>query len=121
VTDTPSSELSELLESARQAIEVRPLDITRVRSALEELLSFLASASGRTHANCVATDAFFSEQDEWSGSGDELPYAYAEIVWDIEGQLHDTVRTPSVALEFDSTPEQLLDRLRAIPDDSRGT
>jgi len=106
--------LMALLCAARAAIESDRPDPVAVFATLESLLEFLSSSEGRTDENCSATSIFFLGQDEWARSADELPSEYAAIVWDIEGQLQDTVSDPDTALEFESTPEQLLARLRSV-------
>lgn len=121
MTESVSPELPGLLRAARRSIEATPLDMAAVHESLRELLSYLASPAGRTHANVLETDVFFSLQDDWSRCGDDLPEPYAAIVWDIGGQLHDTIRTPEVAANFESTPEQLLARLDTIEATERET
>lgn len=106
--------LTGLLRAARAAIEADRPDLSAVQVALESLLAFLASPEGRTDENCAAVGGFFLAQDEWAHSADDLPAEYAAIIWDIEGQLQDTVSDPDTAHEFESTPEQLLARLRAL-------
>ena len=59
-----------------------------------------------------AADAFFMGPDaECDYSG--LPEPFSSILDDMAMQLHDTVSSPAVALNFSSTPEQLLERLHA--------
>ncbi len=38
--------------------------------------------------------------------------ALADVLGDVGGALHDTVKVPEIAENFDSTPEQLLARVR---------
>ncbi len=45
---------------------------------------------------------------------DQLPDDYHDIVADMCGALHDTESAPHVAENFDSMPEQLLARARAL-------
>jgi len=110
-----SPELAQLLlavynELARRSSELHPLS-----AALERLLTFLASPAGRTNANCWAADLFFCLDEGWGDvSWEHVPDELGEILGDIAGALHDTVRSPAIAANFDSTPEQLLARLRAL-------
>ena len=93
----------------------RPIaDLRALRVALEALLSFLASAGGRTHANCVAADAFFMHNHRWERDWEHLPESYQELLGDLGGALHDTVSAPEIAENFDSTPEQLLAQVRRL-------
>lgn len=105
-----SRELRPLLHDAFFAIAASPLVIDDVKRALEALFAFLSSSEGRNDANCSVTDAFFCE--EWPR--DHLPGALRAIVEDAGGALHDTVYAPLVAKNFESTPEQLLERVRAL-------
>jgi hypothetical protein len=43
-----------------------------------------------------------------------LPEGYQDLLGDIGGGLHDTVSAPDVAENFESTPEQLLERLERL-------
>jgi len=112
---TVSTALSELGPAVCDAIDRRPGSVTAVKTALDALLTFLASPEGRTSANCEAVDSFFSMSEEygWNGVWDHLPDQIQDILADIAGALHDTIATPGVAENFESTPEQLLARLRA--------
>ena len=84
-------------------------DAPPLRAALDELLSFLASPSGRTDANCCAVDRFFAKYEgQWTG----LPPALASVLDDLTGTLHDAIYAPQIAATFESLPEQLLNRLR---------
>ena len=73
------------------------------------LLEFLASPQGRTDANCRAVDSFFTFDECWL----DLPDALHDIFGDMAGALHDTISAPHIAHNFDSTPEQLLARVRS--------
>jgi hypothetical protein len=103
-----SRELRPLLRDVHAAFA----DRTALVAALERLLSFLTSESGRTDPNCAVTDAFiFATEEEWSAAaGEEL----RPILEDMGGTLHDTIYAPNIARNFDSTPEQLLERLRKL-------
>ena len=94
------------------ALAARPLDLRFARSAMIALLEFLCSPAGRTDANCRAVDTFFMLDECWLS--DELPESYHDIIGDMGGALHDTVTAPHIAESFDSTPEQLLARARAL-------
>jgi len=118
VTNRPgvSTALGELVPAVCDAIDRRPANVTAVKGALDALLTFLASPEGRTTANCEAVDRFFSVSEEygWDGAWDHLPDQVQDVLADMAGALHDTISTPNVAENFESTPEQLLARLRAV-------
>lgn len=85
-------------------------DLDALRLALERLLSFLASESGRTDANCATTYHFATlTEQEWTNVADADLRA---ILDDMSGTLQDSVYAPQIARTFRATPEQLLERIR---------
>ena len=102
------------LGDAYEAIVSRPYDPARIAAAVEELLAYLASNEGRTHPNCVAVDHFFCLGEGWERDWEDEPQELTDILADMGGALHDTIKAPDVAENFDSTPEQLLERIRAF-------
>lgn len=110
-----SSELEPLVRAVHAEVVRDPAQLPSLKSALESLLLFLASPAGRTHANCSAVDLFFTLDDAWPPElWDHLPEVFADVLADIGGALHDTVKAPHIAQNFSSLPEQLLARVRAI-------
>jgi hypothetical protein len=107
-----SEALRPLLHALYIELQRDPVHLVEIRDALIRLLEFLASPMGRTDANCRAVDSFFWQDAAWDA--ERLPGAYADIFADMSGALHDTVSAPSVAANFQSTPEQLLARARAL-------
>ena len=78
-----------------------------LRAALERLLIFLASAEGRTDANCSITQNFVTAtEDVWRDS------SLRAVLDDMSGTLHDAVHAENIARTFEATPEQLLERVR---------
>jgi hypothetical protein len=102
------------LGDAYEAIIARPYDPNRIAAAVEELLVYLASKEGRTQPNCVAVDHFFRLGEGWERDWEDEPAELADVLADMGGALHDTISTPEIAENFDSTPEQLLERIRAF-------
>jgi hypothetical protein len=110
-----SPELAPLLHTAYRSIQGDAPHLADLHSALRDLLKFLSSKNGRTNANCSATDSFFLDlDDKWEGTREQLPEPYQDLLGDIGGSLHDTVSAPETAENFDSTPEQLLERLERL-------
>lgn len=106
-----SPQIKSMLGAVYVEIRRRPADLRALSASLDHLLSFLASAAGRTDANCSVVDAFFAkfeQSDPWA----HLPANICELLSDMGGTLHDTVHAPHVARSFESLPEQLLERLR---------
>ena len=106
-----SLELPPLLLRLRDAVlAAAPTEV--VAQALRDVLQFLASEKGRTNANCWAADLFCMEDENWDERRwEHLPPEMGDILGDMASALHDSVRDPDIARNFDSTPEQLLDRL----------
>jgi hypothetical protein len=100
--------LRPLLERLYQCLTMSPLDPPAIKQAIVAVLAFLASPKGRTDANCRAVDSFLMQDEAWDADG--LPQAFVDILTDMSGALHDTVSASDVARNFDSTPEQLLER-----------
>jgi len=92
----------------------RPVNLFDLKESLIALLTFLNTKEGRTNDNCRAVDLFFCLQDDWDLGYKDLPEPFSEIIIDMGGALHDTINTPDIAKMLDSTPEQLLDRVRKI-------
>lgn len=109
-----SPPVKSLLRDVYGAIVDRPADLAALKNALVSLLEFLSSATGRTDANCCTTDALFSAVDEWERSWSDLPDNFRSVLDDLGGVLHDSVYAPQIARAFESLPEQLLERVRAL-------
>jgi hypothetical protein len=109
--ESVSAELRPLLQRVYERIVKQPSDLHKIKGALENLLSYLTTPSGRTSANCVATDLFFCLED-WGVDWERFPENLTDIIGDMGGALHDTVSRPEIASNFESTPEQLLERVR---------
>jgi hypothetical protein len=107
-------QLASLLRDVYAEVQRPAMDFRALRASLEELLTYLGSPGGRTHANCVAADSFFMNNDHWERNWDHLPEPFQDLLGDLGGALHDTVSAPEIADNFYSTPEQLLDQLRQI-------
>jgi prolyl-tRNA editing enzyme YbaK/EbsC (Cys-tRNA(Pro) deacylase) len=108
-----SRELEPLLHDVHNAFG----DDDALSGAIERVLVFLASAEGRTDANCSVTDQFISVTEErWR------PSSLAPILDDMGGTLHDAIHAEAIARTFEATPEQLLERVRkykALPESAR--
>ena len=110
-----SPELRPLLDLVYHSILTDPLDLTSLKASLEELLEYL-SHGGRSNANCWATDLFFGESQGWERdwTDQNLPDEYHDVLAMMGEALHDTVKAPDVAKDFDCLPEQLLERVRRL-------
>jgi hypothetical protein len=106
-----ASELQPVLQEVHEAFVGTPPDAGRARDALIQLFSYLASPAGRTHANCCAADHFLLLNSALRAT--QLPGRFIDFVQGADC-LHDSVSAPEVASNFESTPEQLLDKARAL-------
>ena len=104
--------LRPLLHGLHDELQRTPVNLPQLRSAIIAVLDFLASPHGRTDANCSAVDSFLIRDETWDG--DRLPQAYTDVLADMAGALHDTITAPDIAGNFESTPEQLLERARRL-------
>jgi hypothetical protein len=110
----PDARVVASLEQIRSEMLLPEPSVERLRLLVTDLLTFLASGKGRTDSNCRFVDyGLMNDDDVWSRielveSADPI---LAEVLGDMAGALHDTVRAPNIARNFDSTPEQLLARL----------
>ena len=104
--------LRPLLLRLHEELQRTPAELPPLRAALIAVLEFLASPRGRTDANCRAVDSFLMRDETWDA--DRLPQAYVDILADMAGALHDTITAPDIAANFESTPEQLLERARLL-------
>ena len=86
-------------------------DLSTLRASLERLQTFLASAEGRTDANCSTVFNFFDASEPlWRNLRDD----FRGICDDMSGTLHDAIYAPDIARTFEALPEQLLERVRRI-------
>jgi len=114
-----SPQLRPLLQNVYLSVLSNPPDLCRLKKKLEELLEFLAG-EGRTNANCWAVDLFFALSEGWERDWVEqsLPEDFHDVLAMMGEALHDTVRAPEIARNFDCLPEQLLDRVRRLKIDA---
>src|SRR6266851_4047698 len=89
-----------------------PADLPALKESLTALLEYL-SGQGRTNANCWAVDMFFCLSKGWESDWTEqhLPGDFHDVLALMGEALHDTVRTPKIAENFDCLPEQLIARV----------
>lgn len=111
--DPISAELGPLLKIVHDKFTIESCNLQEIKISLENLLFFLTTTSGRTTANCFATDLFFSLHD-WGNNvnWEKYPEILTDIIGDMGGALHDTVTHPEIASLFFGLPEDLLHRIR---------
>jgi hypothetical protein len=110
-----SPRLRPFLEAVYHQSLAHPLDSSKLKKSLEDLLLFL-SVEGRSNANCWAADLFFAIGEGWEKDWAEqnLPEGFHDVLAMMGEALHDTVQSSEVAKNFGCLPEQLLERVRQI-------
>ena len=110
-----SSNLRPLLRSVYVGVLSDPKNLAQLKKDLEQLLEFL-QGEGRTNANCWAVDLFFALSEGWERDWVDagLPEDFHDVLAMMGEALHDTVRSPKIASNFDCLPEQLLDRVKCL-------
>src|SRR5690349_14698519 len=93
-TERVSPELAPLLRAVYAQVLRADTHLPSLSGALDALLTYLASPAGRTHANCVAADDFFMQNDRWERDWEHLPEAFQDLLGDLGGALHDTISAP---------------------------
>jgi hypothetical protein len=113
--ESVSPELRPLLKQVYSDITTVPMNLSGLKSSLTAILEYLRG-QGRTHANCWAVDMFFCLSEGWEKDWTEqnLPDEFHDVLSLMGHALHDTVRAPKIAENFDCLPEQLLARVQLI-------
>jgi hypothetical protein len=113
--DSVSPQLRPLLRQVYADVLAQPPKLAALRTSLAALLEYL-SGQGRTNANCWAVDLFFMLCNGWEGDWTEqnLPDDFHDVLALMGEALHDTVKSPEIASNFDCLPEQLLERVRRL-------
>lgn len=113
--ESVSPDLRPLLQGVYATVLGSPTNLSTLKETLINLLEYL-SGKGRTNANCWAVDRFFCLSDGWDRDWTEqnLPEEFHDVLALMGQALHDTVKTPEIARDFDCLPEQLLERVRAL-------
>jgi hypothetical protein len=113
--DSVSPQLRPLLRQVYTDVLAQPPKLAALRTSLTALLEYL-SGHGRTNANCWAVDLFFMSCEGWEGDWTQqnLPDDFHEVLGLMGDALHDTVKSPEIADNFDCLPEQLLERVRRL-------
>jgi hypothetical protein len=110
-----SSELKPLLHRVYTNVLATPVDLYALRGSLAAFLEYLCER-GRTNAKCWAVDMFFCLSEGWERDWAEqaVPQDFHDVLALMGEALHDTVKKPRIAENFDCLPEQLLERVRRL-------
>jgi hypothetical protein len=112
-----SPALRPLLEVVYLECLSEPFNRVEFKKGMENVLAFLIG-EGRTNANCWAVDLFFALSEGWEKdwADQRLPEDFHDVLARMGEALHDTVKDPDIAGNFDCLPEQLMERVRRLPD-----
>jgi len=112
--------LRPLLLEVYNQIHAQPPNLHLLKESLSDLMNFLIQPANRSDDNCRAVDTFFALKDHWNTRWEHLPKEYQLVLDDIGGILHDAVAATQIAENFQSTPEQLLERIKELPEGKEG-
>jgi hypothetical protein len=110
-----AADLRPLLRQVYFDVLAKPSNLHALKLSLSSLLEYL-SIRGRPNANCWAVDLFFCLSEGWEQDWTEqnLPDEFHDVLSLMGQALHDTVKNPKIAENFDCLPEQLLTRVQSI-------
>ncbi len=104
-------DINEQLLALKEAVTSLQLTMDEFISVTEAILIWLNE--NNTDENCRHIDIFVSTEIDLE-TRRKLPEEVQSLLFDMGGALHDTHTDPDVASNFESTPEQLLERVRAM-------
>jgi hypothetical protein len=110
--------LQDGLAGLRKALGCRARGSVAVARAVQGILEFLCSPSNDNDENCASAGHFILldllEDPEIKAAVSELPDELGLIIEDMGSFLDDVHTAPDIARNFESTPQQLLERLRKL-------
>lgn len=106
--------IDELLERLKSAVLSSRFSRRKVLSSIEALLSWLAEPENNTDSNCREVDSYVAYEILPEINTKEIPEDIRAILFDMGATLHDTHTSPEIAENFESTPTQLLERVRSL-------
>jgi hypothetical protein len=107
-------ELDELLNQLRSAVLSPRFSRKKALYAMGALLSWLNRPENNTDGNCRNVDYFVAYEIVSETGYENIPKDIRDILFDMGATLHDTHTSPQIADNFESTPSQLLDRVRKL-------
>lgn len=104
-------EINEQLQTLKEVVTAIQFSRVDFISVTEAIMIWLNE--NNTNENCRLIDIFVSTEIDLENRR-RLPEEVQSLMFDMGGALHDTHTDPEVARNFESTPEQLLERVRAM-------
>lgn len=107
-------ELNKLLDQLKDKTLSPNISKEQVLSILEQILEWLNDPLNNTDDNCKKIDYFVAYEIVPQKEFELIPDDLRGILFDLGATLSDTHTAPEVAENFESTPEQLLKRVRKL-------
>ncbi len=95
----------------------KSLSREKVLHTLELILLWLSNPQNNTNENCQKIDSFVAYEIIPQKEYEAIPEDIKVILFDIGASLSDTHTSPEVAVNFESTPSQLLERVKKLLED----
>ncbi len=105
--------IEDLLDNLNQACASRDVSKAEVKAAIEGVLEWLIDPNHNTEENCRKISMFVTTQIS-SEAIDRLPKEIQDLLFDMGAALYDAYRDRPISENFESTPEQLLKRVRQL-------
>ena len=109
-------ELDNLLDHLKDAFDAPQFSRKDILSTIEEVLVWLNELPNNTDANCRKVDYFIASEIIGKPRYHEVPEDIQGLLFDMGSALSDTFSAPDIAENFESTPAQLLTRVRQLLD-----
>lgn len=107
-------ELNKLLNQLKNITLSPNISKEQVLPILEQILEWLNDPLNNTDENCRKIDYFVAYEIMPQKEFELIPEDIRSILFDLGSSLSDTYTAPEVAENFESTPEQLLKRVRKL-------
>jgi hypothetical protein len=107
-------ELNKMLDQLKVYALSPNISKEQVLSILGQILEWLNDPINNTDDNCKKIDYFVAYEIAPNKGFELIPDDIKEILFDMGVSLSDTHTAPDVAENFESTPEQLLKRVRKL-------
>ncbi len=105
-----------LLDHLKDAIDLPQSSRKDILSAIKDVLEWLDELPNNTDANCRKVDYFIASEIIGKPRYHEMPEDIQGLLFDMGSALSDTFSAPDIADNFESTPTQLLTRVRQLLD-----
>ena len=118
VAKLAQAELRQSVAALVRQLTTKPRGSSSIKHSCEEVLKLLCRKTSYTSENCHIIDVVvrLALEDAGEELQGEISQDLYQVLWDMGGQLHDSIQACEVAENFASTPQALLARLREMKD-----